>query len=813
MVCGAGSARPRPPSLLLAVAAAAALSLLLPAAVPGPDAAHAQSMPPPAAGNYTAGNYTAGDGPGEFRAPEGVALFENGTLVVADTGNHRIQVFGPNGMFLFAFGSEGDGPGEFRAPAAVSIDLSGGRLVVADTGNHRIQVFNFSGAHVLTFGSEGNGTGELRFPASATGGINFFDDFVVADTGNHRVQTFYANGTHARTLGSHADRHSFGTYGNDSDWEFESPMAVLSRLGSLEFAVADTGNDRVQVFNYHHDRLIELTYERSLGSHGDGPREFDGPRSLDWARGSRMIVADTGNDRVQQVASTTTVFDFTFGSHGSGPGEFMAPGGASMNFAEKLAVADTGNDRVQVFHPNRTLHFILGLQGDGNGTDPVRRPPPDGNGGTPPPDGNGGTPPPDGNGGTPPPDGNGGTPPPDGNGGTPPPDGNGGTPPPDGNGGTPPPDGNGGTPPPDGNGGTPPPDGNGGTPPPDGNGGTPPPDGNGGTPPPVPPADLSHIAPDRNGMLPPNQTGISREAATVEFALRTNFTRSGTGEAYTGQINVTVASDERRAVALAALAGLGNASAAGRIGTVVEIGSPDADIALDGIAIILLQGQPPHAKLYHMDSAGRITEVPGCGSAADPAGWLGGAPASTPFCHAASGGSAEMWDYAVYTYRLSAFFAVGAPLLLPPPTGGADSCSIGLADESLAVSAAPGKASQPVRQTINNTGSLVVKSVEISATRWFLDPVGDPPHGADAASLPSTLTEISTVDPARGAFAALPADGTASLPLDDGLRPDGERHLWFRINLDGAAPPPPPPDGGLLVQSVEYIAECAAPPP
>ena len=316
-------------------------------------------------------------------------------------------------------------------------------------------------------------------------------------------------------------------------------------------------------------------------------------------------------------------------------------------------------------------------------------------------------------------------------------------------------------------------------------------------------------------MLPPNQTGISREAAAVEFALRTNFTRSGTGEAYTGQINVTVASGERRAAALAALAGLGNASAAGRIGTVVEIGSPDADIALDGIAIILLRGQPPNATLYHMDSAGRITEVPGCGSAADPAGWLGGAPASTLFCHAASGGSAEMWDYAVYTYRLSAFFAVGAPLPPPPPpTGGADSCSIGLADESLAVSAVPGKASQPVRQTINNTGSLVVKSVEINATRWFLDPVGDPPHAADAASLPSTLTEISTADdPARGAFAALPADGTASLPLDGGLPPNVERHLWFRINLDGAAAPPPPPDGGRLVQSVEYVAECAAQPP
>ena len=291
------------------------------------------------------------------------------------------------------------------------------------------------------------------------------------------------------------------------------------------------------------------------------------------------------------------------------------------------------------------------------------------------------------------------------------------------------------------------------------------------------------------------------------FAPRTNFTRAGTGEAYTGQLNVSVASDERRAAAVAALAGLGNTGAAGRIGTVVEIGGPDADIALDSIAIILLRDQPSHAALYHMNSTGRITGIPECGSVEDPAGGLGGGTRTPPFCHVASGGSADMWNYTVYTYRLSAFFAVGGPPRPPPPAAADDAnrCSIGLADASLAVSAAPGMASQPVKQTISNTGSLVVKNVEISATRWFVNPTGEPPYGADAASLPPALTELSSTEPAPGTFRALPADGTAPLSLAAGLPPGGERSLWFRINLDvrtGLA------GGELLVQSTTYTAEC-----
>ena len=359
---------------------------------------------------------------------------------------------------------------------------------------------------------------------------------------------------------------------------------------------------------------------------------------------------------------------------------------------------------------------------------------------------------------------------------------------------------------------------------------------------------ITHITPGPGGTLPRNETGISRAVASVSFAPGTNFTSAGTGEPYAGKLNVTVASGERREAAIGALAGLGGAGAGGRVGIVVEIGDPGADIALSSVAAVWLWNQPPGAALYHMNSTGGITAIPECGSAADPVGWLERTD-STPFCHAApgAGSGGETGHYTIYTYRLSTFFAAVVPppppaaavppstppptptppaavvppptptpqppaAVVPPPQPPADGaapaplCSIRLGDASLSLDVSPGDASDPARQTIRNEGSQGLAGVEISASPWYLDPAGDPPYGADVRSLPPSLTELSATGPPSDQFAALLADGTAPSPLAAGLGPGGESGLWLRINLDGR-----PEQAGTLVQHVTYVAECAPP--
>jgi DNA-binding beta-propeller fold protein YncE len=83
-----------------------------------------------------------GTGDGQFIFPSGLATNAAGRVVyVADSGNHRIQVFDAAGNFLRTFGGEGSGDGQFIAPFGVATDAAGRVVYVVDTFNHRIQKF------------------------------------------------------------------------------------------------------------------------------------------------------------------------------------------------------------------------------------------------------------------------------------------------------------------------------------------------------------------------------------------------------------------------------------------------------------------------------------------------------------------------------------------------------------------------------------------------------------------------------------------------------------------------------------------------
>jgi len=84
--------------------------------------------------------------PGMFSAPHGFCLGNNEEIVVADTYNHRIQVFDLNGHFLWNFGSPGKEEGFLWYPRKVAV-LSDGRIVVCDRGGERsrMQVFDECG--------------------------------------------------------------------------------------------------------------------------------------------------------------------------------------------------------------------------------------------------------------------------------------------------------------------------------------------------------------------------------------------------------------------------------------------------------------------------------------------------------------------------------------------------------------------------------------------------------------------------------------------------------------------------------------------
>jgi len=83
-----------------------------------------------------------GAGAGQFQYPSGVAFDAACHIVVVEKSNFRVQVLRySDGAHVRTFGSCGSGNGQFNLPlGGIAIDRDG-CIVVADTHNHRVQVF------------------------------------------------------------------------------------------------------------------------------------------------------------------------------------------------------------------------------------------------------------------------------------------------------------------------------------------------------------------------------------------------------------------------------------------------------------------------------------------------------------------------------------------------------------------------------------------------------------------------------------------------------------------------------------------------
>ncbi|CTQ86624.1 RING-type E3 ubiquitin transferase [Caenorhabditis elegans] len=91
---------------------------------------------------------------GQFTEPSGVAVNGQGDIVVADTNNHRIQVFDKEGRFKFQFGECGKRDGQLLYPNRVAVNRTTGDFVVTERSpTHQIQVYNQYGQFLRKFGA------------------------------------------------------------------------------------------------------------------------------------------------------------------------------------------------------------------------------------------------------------------------------------------------------------------------------------------------------------------------------------------------------------------------------------------------------------------------------------------------------------------------------------------------------------------------------------------------------------------------------------------------------------------------------------
>jgi ABC-type Fe3+ transport system permease subunit/DNA-binding beta-propeller fold protein YncE len=128
-----------------------------------------------------------GQGPGQFSRAEGVGIDSQDRVYVADSCNHRIEIFSSDGKFLRTYGKAGSNLGEMSYPYDIRVDKQGYQFV-CEFGNSRIQIFDANDKPVEALGKPGGAPGELSNPWSIA--LDSKGNLYVADSQNHRVQKF-----------------------------------------------------------------------------------------------------------------------------------------------------------------------------------------------------------------------------------------------------------------------------------------------------------------------------------------------------------------------------------------------------------------------------------------------------------------------------------------------------------------------------------------------------------------------------------------------------------------------------------------------
>ncbi len=294
---------------------------------------------------------------GQLDRPRGVAFAPNGNMYVADSRNARIVVLKPDGTFVTQFGtaadaSKGAAPGgTFLEPWGVAVGKDG-TVYVADTWNHRVQVFDANHnplgmwGHFEQVAANQPGTSDGFWgPRDIT--VDDQDRIYVADTGNKRIRVYSKQGQLLNTIGG----------AGAGPGQLNEPVGLVIDPKTQRLFVADTWNKRIEVFDLNGTFFSSWPVPNWFGPSDDtGNRPY---LTLDKT-GTRLFAAepDSGRILVWDVSNLTAQGGeqaiLVFGSKGpADAGHFNILGGLATDSAGNLYAVDSGTSRILRFPPDK----------------------------------------------------------------------------------------------------------------------------------------------------------------------------------------------------------------------------------------------------------------------------------------------------------------------------------------------------------------------------------------------------------------------------------------------------------------------------
>ena len=190
--------------------------------------------------------------PGALDTPLGLDVSPQGTLVVADSGNHRLVRMRADGPRMEPVAIACPPRSPPCDPVDVAVDHARKRYYIVDNDNHRIIVQDFTGKLIAQWGSYGEKPGQFQYPFLIAGDAR--GDLYVVDVLNTRVQVLNAAG---RTISI------IGRWGIDRG-QFYRPKGVALGPDDTIF-VSDSYTGVIQVFRRYRTFLgVLATTDGSL---------------------------------------------------------------------------------------------------------------------------------------------------------------------------------------------------------------------------------------------------------------------------------------------------------------------------------------------------------------------------------------------------------------------------------------------------------------------------------------------------------------------------------------------------------------------
>ena len=244
-----------------------------------------------------------------LETPSAIAFDKNGGLIVADTGSHTVKRIDKNGKISTVAGTDGqfgdvDGAAlsaKFNAPVGVAI-RDDGSIVVADTYNDKIKVISNGVVTTLAGSTRGFADGPgvtSKFDTPCAVAVWTDGRILVADTLNSRIRVVEIDGSTWTLTGTGMADTLDGTL---SEASFYRPTAItVSPDGELFIADRDT----IRAIRNRTLPFVE-TISKPRRGFIDGPPSvatFNRISGIAFKSNRNLILADSDNAALRVLAS------------------------------------------------------------------------------------------------------------------------------------------------------------------------------------------------------------------------------------------------------------------------------------------------------------------------------------------------------------------------------------------------------------------------------------------------------------------------------------------------------------------------------